>query len=594
MKNLILFVILLLSFHVQAQPSLKWQRSYGGSNSDGTSSIAIAADGSYFVAGGSDSNDSLVLGHHGSSGTPDYWILKLDTAGNILWQKSIGGSYWDEAFSIIATTDTGCIIAGRAASIDGDATGGGHHGNGSYYDAWIVKLDKQGNIQWQKCYGGIRGDGAYAIQKTTDGGYIFGGKSDSISGDVTRHMGNDDYWIVKLSNTGAIQWQKSFGGSYYDLTRSIVEVPGGGYLALGYTGSTNGDIPYSRGADDYFLVMLDANGNVKWRKVYGGSLNEEPYKIISVKSGGFLIAGASPSTDGELSFPHAGTAWVIKIDTAGVIQWQKTYGGSTGERLISVKEDGDGGFIFVGDSYSNDGGVIGHHGTTVSSDIWLLKTDSVGNMLWNRSYGGVDYENATDITIDNEGNYVVSGVASYVDGDVTKIYGSLDYWILKIGCPLPVKPTVTISNGILYSSSANGNQWFRDGQLIPGATGQSYSPAGVGGNYTVRVRNGCGDAWAAPTVITGIKENTLAAMDIQIIPNPVRGSALVKYDLPAGTQGAVLNLYDIQGRIVYSTPLNRGQKTTVINSEALVNGVYLIDLAIDGVSTPKKKMVIIK
>ncbi len=184
----------------------------------------------------------------------------------IQWEHAYGGSDQDAANCIRQTSDSGYIVAGYSISTDGDVTGG--HGS---YDYWVVKLSRTGSIQWEKTYGGSDQDLANCIQQTTDGGYIVAGRSRSTNGDVTGNHGMDDYWIVKLSSTGALQWQKSFGGSSNDAATSIQQTTDGGYIVAGYSNSFDGDITSSRGMNDYWMVKLTSTGTMVWQKSFGGT-----------------------------------------------------------------------------------------------------------------------------------------------------------------------------------------------------------------------------------------------------------------------------------------------------------------------------------
>ena len=231
-----------------ALPVISWQKSLGGSGYDRATSIQQTSDGGYIVAGNSSSIDEDVTGNHGNS---DYWIVKLNSVGSIVWQKSLGGSGNDSATSIQQTSDGFYIVAGSSSSINGDVTG--NHGGVDY---WIVKLDSLGSILWQKSLGGSGNDYAQSIQQTSDGGYIVAGYSTSINGDVTGNHGNSDYWIVKLNHVGSIVWQKSLGGSGFDYAWSIQQTSDGGHIVAGYSTSINGDVTGNHGDYDSWIVKL--------------------------------------------------------------------------------------------------------------------------------------------------------------------------------------------------------------------------------------------------------------------------------------------------------------------------------------------------
>jgi hypothetical protein len=195
---------------LDASGNIQWQKCLGGSETDWAYSIQQTTDGGFVLAGFSFSNDGDVSGNHGGF---DYWIAKLDAFGNIQWQKCLGGSYNDLATTIQQTTDGGFVVAGYTQSNDGDVSGN-HYDNYVTDDYWIVKLDVSGNIQWQKCLGGSYTDRAYSIQQTADGGFVVAGFSLSYNGDVSGDHGQEDYWVVKLGsfnsvislNTGLFDW----------------------------------------------------------------------------------------------------------------------------------------------------------------------------------------------------------------------------------------------------------------------------------------------------------------------------------------------------------------------------------------------------
>jgi hypothetical protein len=289
-----------------ASADLVWQKCLGGSSWDYANSIQQTTDGGYIVAGFAYSNDGDVSGNHGAD---DCWIVKLDGAGNITWQKCLGGSFWDEAYSIQQTPDGGYIVAGYASSNNGNVSG--NHGAGDY---WIVKLDGAGNIGWQKCLGGGSVDVAYSVKQTTDGGYIVAGFTYSNDGDVSGNHGRSDYWLVKLDGAGNIAWQKCLGGSSEDEAWSTQQTADGGYIVAGYTYSNDGNVSGNHGADDYWIVKLDGAGNITWQKCLGGSSGDEAFSIQQTIDGGYIVAGDASSNDGNVSGNHGGSDyWVLKL-----------------------------------------------------------------------------------------------------------------------------------------------------------------------------------------------------------------------------------------------------------------------------------------
>ncbi|MDR2352832.1 MAG: T9SS C-terminal target domain-containing protein [Deltaproteobacteria bacterium] len=421
----IIFLLVFFTSVVKAENSpanIEWQKSLGGSENDEVSSIQQTSDGGYIIVGGSYSNDGEVTGNHGKN---DYWIVKLDSQRTLQWQKSLGGSEYDGASSIQQTSDGGYIIAGESSSNDGDVTG--NHGK---YDYWIVKLDSLGTLQWQKIFGGRLSEYASSIQRTSDGGYIIAGYSDSNDGDVTGNHGKDDYWIVKLDSLGNLQWQKSLGGSKFDYAYSSQQTSDGGFIIAGESGSNDGDVTGNHGETDYWIVKLDSLGTLQWQKSLGGSGHDMAYSIQQISDGGYIIAGISDSNDGDVTGNHGSyDYWIVKLDSLGSLQWQKSFGGSGWDHVSSIQQTSDGGYIIAGHSRSNDSDVTGNHG---KDDYWIVKLDSLGTLQWQKSCGGSEYDYARSIQQTSDGGYIIAGYSESNDGDVTVNHGKKDYWIIKL------------------------------------------------------------------------------------------------------------------------------------------------------------------
>jgi hypothetical protein len=343
--------------------NLQWQRSFGGSGSDQGYSVQQTPDGGYILAGFSSSTDGDVTGNHGGA---DFWIVKLDGSGNLVWQKSLGGSGSDFAFDIKLVSGGGYIVVGQCNSVDGDITG--NHGD---WDFWVVKLDSTGTIIWQNSYGGTDTDHAYRVLETTEGGYIVAGRSSSDDGDVTGNHDAADFWIVKLSMDGVLQWQKSYGGYGVDIGRSIQQLPDKGYIIAGWTNSTDGDITSNQGLFDFWVLKIDSTGSLQWQDTYGGTSTEWPYTISSTLDGGYVVAGYTSSINGDITATYGGTDfWIVKLNDSGILEWQISFGGSSDEHSRSLLEIGPGKYIVAGFTESVDGNVIGNHGYR---DFWILK-----------------------------------------------------------------------------------------------------------------------------------------------------------------------------------------------------------------------------
>ena len=360
-----------MDFKIDAHGNIEWQKSLGGSDSEAGASIIQTADGGYVVAGSAASHNCDLTGNHGGF---DFWVVRLNNKGDILWQKMYGGSQEDYALSL-STTAGGYMVAGHTLSNDGDVQG--NHGG---MDWWIIKIDETGNLIWQKCLGGSNDDQANSIQSTADGGCIIAGWEDSNDGNVSGNHGIGDYWLVKLDKSGNIQWQKTYGGTGLDEAWSVRMTNDGGYIVAGSTGSYDGDVSGKRpsGPGDYDVWILKVNnaGNIQWKNCYGGTANESGYFIQLTSDGGYIVAGSSSSINYDLTCNSGQTdAWVFKINNAGDLQWQKSIGGNNNDEAYSIQPLNDGGFIVAGYTGSSD--IAGYHQAAPSSgditDYWVVK-----------------------------------------------------------------------------------------------------------------------------------------------------------------------------------------------------------------------------
>ncbi len=406
-------------------PAIQWHKSLGGSGDDFARSVVTTADGGYISAGYSTSNNGDVSGNHGGF---DYWVVKTDASGNIQWQRSYGGTGDDHATSIIRANDNGYIIAGYSTSNNGDVSG--NHGN---TDFWVVKVDLIGNIQWQKSLGGAGWDWAKMVIAVQGGGYLVTGASNSNNGQVIGSHGSEDNWIVRLDNNGILLWQKCLGGSQADEGYAVVQAPDGGFAFAGFSSSSDGDVSVNHGIYDYWIVKTDANGNIQWQKPLGGSGYDFAFAIQTVAGGGYIVSGQAGSNDGDIIGHHgSGDAWTIRLDANGNILWKKSWGGSADDAAYGVVQTGDAGFLIAGYATSNDGDVSGNHG---GRDLWLAKMDASGNLVWQKTLGGSADDAAFALIAAQSSGFVVAGYSYSNNGDVSGNHGAQDFWLAKVNLP---------------------------------------------------------------------------------------------------------------------------------------------------------------
>ncbi|MBC8047954.1 MAG: hypothetical protein H7Y00_14245, partial [Fimbriimonadaceae bacterium] len=406
---------------------------YGGSNYDWVASFNIfqqTLDSGYILMSATNSNDFDVSGLHNEfGGGNDYWLVKLDSNMNIQWQKCLGGSDSEFPYSVCQTTDGGYVMNGYTISLDGDVSG--LHGYDT--DFWVVKLNSDGEIEWQKCLGGSSGETGTKITQTLDGGYIACGSSLSADGDILVNYGSYDNWVVKIDSEGNIIWEKTLGGSDVDECTDVIPVTSGGYLVVSSAESSDHDVSDNYGLDDFWIAKLDNSGNLIWEKNYGGTGEDDPRTAIETEDGGFIIAGVSNSNDFDISGTHGNyDSWVIKIDSLGNLLWQKCYGGSGNDGFSTIRKTLDGNYILGGSSTSIDGDLTEHMGSDGIYDGWLVKIDAVGNLLWQKSLGGSLDERGRTAIQNFDSDYLLAGYSESTDGVVGGNYGDRDMWVVKL------------------------------------------------------------------------------------------------------------------------------------------------------------------
>ena len=449
MKHLIILLLFLASVTEKsiAQETI-WEKTLGGSLADNLKSVIPTLDGGYVLSG---TSSSPVSGEktENTNGDEDFWIVKLDSIGNIQWQNSIGGVIDDRTPVIRQNPDGTYIVGGSSMSgISGDKT---EQAIGDF-DYWVLKLDGSGNILWQNTIGGSQLDMLTDIKRTSDGGYFIAGYSNSsVSGDKTENSpGNFDFWIVKLDGNGNIQWQNTIGGTGGDWPFSLDECVDGSFIIGGNSYSPVGfdKSEPPRGGIDYWVVKIDVNGNKLWDRTFGGVFAEQLLSTRQTSDGGFIVAGSSYSgISFDKTVPNSGgqDLWLVKLDPNGNPLWQNGYGGTDDDVAVVIHEKDDKFFIGV---YSNSG--IGGQKTELGQgllDYWIICTDSTGNIFWQNTIGGSGSDLFTDLNLTPDGNLIAGGYSSSpVSGDKTDISrGSTDFWIMKL------TEQFNLATGVVYA-----------------------------------------------------------------------------------------------------------------------------------------------
>ncbi len=455
-KEFLFFTILLFTSRLATAqaPGIEWQKSLGGTAADEAKSVAPTSDGGYIVGGTTSSNDGDVTGNHGGK---DCWVVKLNAAGSIEWQKTYGGT-GDETFgSIRATADGGYIMAATTSSNDGDVSG--NHGGA---DAWAVKLTNTGAIDWQKCFGSSLDDGLDYIEETFDGGFITKGVCGTNDGDVVPQFPESvgGGWIIKLSAARTIQWQKTF--SVYvvlqQYVNSIRQTSDGGYVYSYYsTGGTS---------DSYSVVKLDSAGIVSgsdnWNSSGSGiRMMENPRCIIPTPDGGCITVYQSSQLNMETGYSDYFIPTIKKYNSSFLAEWTKPLANCIFSSPASIINTADGGYLIIGNTAQPLAGVQG------GTDYWLAKLNSTGTLQWQRALGSFGSDKAYWGECLTDSSYIVVGKAVANSGEVTGNHGGDDFWVVKV-------PYSSPGFAIISSAGANGTISPVGGNIYPSGINQTF------------------------------------------------------------------------------------------------------------------------
>jgi PKD repeat protein len=712
MKKYLLFLFPLWNHYSFAQNALvkMWDQRLGGTNNEWLNSFHQTSDGGYLLGGMSNSTANGDKTQD-TVGGPDFWVVKVDSAGNKIWDKDFGGVKSDGLICMLQTPDGGFILGGTSNSgISGDKTAD----TWGDYDYWLVKIDSLGNKEWDKDFGGTGTDALNTLLITDDGGYMLGGVSKSgISGNKTEPNRDTsgftyDYWIVKTDSAGNMEWDKDFGSAGTDQFYSMIQANDGSYMLAGFShyGISGDKTQTGWGGPDFWIVKTDSAGIKLWDKVFGGTNGDYPYDLLQTPDGGYILAGVSNSdVGGDKSEPrwdtvgYTGDYWLLKIDFLGNKEWDRTFGGTIDEFDIgSFSLTSDGGFLLAGNSLSQASGNKTENNLGAGQG-WVVKTDSMGNLNWEKTIftlpdGGFFLTLATQSA---DGCYVfarattggIAGHKSQPNRDSTNL--TSDYWIVKFCetlqagfsaptamCPgtcvdftnvsflassyqwifpggLPDSSTAVNPVGICYFTpgsydvtliasdatssdtltlpdyitvypqpqaqvitqsddtlfavwGASSYQWFFNGSLISGATDWFYV-AEIDGDYSMVATdsNGCAAGASIINVVTGtpFPDSRVNAGPplLTVYPNPVVGTlTVIGFQIATSTLNGTsveFSVYNVLGEIVLSAccRLSRGftrdgepASTSSFDCRHLPPGLYYLE-ANDGTMKFRAKFV---
>jgi len=449
---------------ISQMPPKQWAKKFGGSAVDIPYSLKYTADGGTVAAGYTDSKNGDV-NPQANREYWDLWILKLDRCGTIQWEKSFGGTGYESARDIAQTSDGGFIVLGETNSTDGGVVAG----FGGTKDIWLLKLDGNGNLQWQKRYGGSGLDIGNRIHILDDGNYLIVASTSSNDGDMRGNHGSGGYTdgaLFKINSAGTLLWSKCYGGSKNDELLDI-ELINNKIFVAGYANSTDGDIPPNQKNYDVWLLALDNNGNKIFSKIYGGSQNDVAYSMAPGSDGSITLAGYTTSNDGDVSGAKGSQDfWVLNVSTNGLIKWQKVLGGTDADYANIVITDRDGGYLVGGISYSANGDITAPKG---KGDYWIVKLNAAGGVSWKQNFGGKENDHLRFITYQPTLNeYYLAGDSDSRNGDFINWRGESDFGIIKFKQPeiISVDSLVCSINGFAATPDTLFDECGYDSALV--------------------------------------------------------------------------------------------------------------------------------
>lgn len=483
LQIILIFITFSLITALHAQPQIEWIRKYNG---DSGEKIIQTNDGGYFVSGTNNTGGNLT--------DIDWLNLKLNPQGDVEWSKGRGAIGTDKLGGVRQTADGGFVVAGSISE-----TG-----------SLVVKYESDFTRAWQQDYGFPR-ENTNSFSITADGGFIVAG---------TTNRFEIDGIIRKLDVDGNLEWEQQYGGSSSDQITSIKQTPDLGYIATGYSNSTDGDVGSNRGDNDIWVIKMDASGDLEWSHTYGGSGNDESQSIQLTPDGGYIIAGSSNSSDGDLTNNKGDyDIWLLKLNSSGEIIWEKNYGGSNADKAQSIKNVSTGGYIVAGWSGSMNNDVTENFGAL---DIWIVKVNNQGNIEWEKSYGGSGFDRCNDIQETSDGDFVATGHTTSDDGEFDQSSNFKDIWVMRF--------------------SASSLTSTNDHQLV---------------------------------------------QSVIIFPNPNSGQfSIITENI---NHHKSIRISDLQGKTIYSESFANNEQLISLNS--LKNGLYIIEITTDNKTVVKKLLI---
>lgn len=426
--------------------NIQWQRCLGGSLADEGAWVEELSDGSLLIAGSTNSPSGDFPAVHGGK---DIWVARLSADGALLWQQVLGGSADEAPTSVHQTADGSIVVAGWTLSDDGDVSGA--HGD---RDAWIAKLDPSGQVLWQRALGGSGRDQANALAETPEGDLVLCGMTTISDGDVSGSHGLWDAWVLKLSGTGQLLWQRALGGSHNDWASALVVGTEGSIHVVGTGWSTDGDVQAAELSGDVWVFTLDASGTLLWSRIIGTNYNQEGGGIC-IADGGDLFISGNTGSDFEVPCNYVGNAryMAARLSPQGEVVWTRWLPGYHYDRATSIVPIEDDLLLF-GTGFSYIGTFDFEH---QGYDPMAYRISTAGDSLWSHLWGGTSLYDYGDRMIPTaDGGMLFIGDVWSNNGDVQGWLGGGDAWVVKLTAGMASISTLDLSLVSLAPNPNNG------------------------------------------------------------------------------------------------------------------------------------------
>jgi len=510
MKRRILLMVMLGLAGMSGRGQVMFQKTYGGLDAiEEGASVQQTHDGGYIIAGTTSSY---------GAGSDDLYLIKTNSSGSVLWTKTFGESGGDAGYYVQQTADSGYIVAGNTNNF----------GAGGVY---LIKTKSNGDTLWTKTYGGLNSDAANCVQQTNDGGYIILGYTYSYG------AGNNDVYLIKINSIGDTLWTRTYGGTVSDVGTSVQQTTDGGYIIIGYTDS------YGSGNSDVYLIKTNSTGDTLWTKTYGGIGYECGNYVRQTTDGGFIIVGFTGSFGAGNN-----DVYLIKTNFIGDTLWTKAYGGTGYEKGSCVQQTSDGGYIISGETNSFGVSLVA---------LYLIKTDSIGNILWTKIYGGTHGSSGLSVQQTSDGGYIVVGsIAKF-----SMVSGSI--YLIK-----------TDSNGNTGCFQGNSSTIISSTATQVTLTSTIISRGGIVLSPHTIVNNGCFDTTLCTNAaIYEIPQTT----SLLLTPNPFSAQATLTFQSVSPYNNMSLHVYNLFGQEVQNIFVGNN-KDVIIHRNNLPSGMYFYKL----------------